>query len=162
MTRHGRHRERKPEPVHPGVVVGWRELVSLPDWGVSGVKAKIDTGARTSAVHVGEIVELEGDRLRFEVIASERPKRHAVWVEADRVRDSNVKPMTGVRQRRPVVRTRLGLGGLEFEIELSLVCRRGMLCRMLIGRTALAGRYVVDPGWVHLTDGAGPTDGSVA
>ncbi|HUU84854.1 MAG TPA: RimK/LysX family protein [Phycisphaerae bacterium] len=126
-------------------VVGWREYVSLPDWEVGRVRAKIDTGARTSAIHVGEIQELEDGRIRFEVVMRERPSKRIVWVEATPVRNSRVKPSSGVRQSRRVVRTRLSLGGVEREIELSLVCRKGMLCRMLIGRTALADRFMVDP-----------------
>lgn len=126
-------------------MVGWRERVSLPSWGVRRVRAKIDTGARTSAIHVGEIEELEDGRLRFEVVTRERPNRRAVWVVAESVRESVVKPSSGERQSRPVVRTVMELGGIEREIDLSLVCRRGMLCRMLVGRNALGDRFVVDP-----------------
>ncbi len=137
------------------IVVGWREIVALPDWRVRRIRAKIDTGARTSAIHVAQIEELEGDRIRFEVITRERPARRARWVEAEVSRRSVVKPSSGERQDRPVVRTTLRLGGREHEIELGLVCRAGMLCRMLVGRSALAGFYHVDPSRTHVVDSEG-------
>jgi hypothetical protein len=140
----------------PPLVVGWREYVDLPEWGIKHVRAKIDTGARTSAIHVAAIEELGEDRVRFEVVVRERPERRTRWVEADLVRQSVVKPSSGERQERPVVRTRIRIGGREHEAELSLVCRAGMLCRMLVGRTALEGAFVVDPGRTHVADGRGP------
>jgi len=77
---------------------------------------------------------------------------HGPWllVEADVVRQSVVRPSTGAAQERLVVRTRLRIGPLETEADVSLVCRRGMRCRMLVGRTAIAGLAVVDPGRIHV------------
>ncbi len=126
------------------VRIGWRERVDLPDWNLRGVRAKIDTGARTSAIDVAQYELLENDRVRFEVVSRVKPVRRTRWVEADLVRTSRVKPSSGEVQERLVCVTRLRLGPHEHDIELSLVCREGMLCRMLIGRTALAGRYLVD------------------
>lgn len=126
-------------------MIGWRERVDLPDWDVRRIRAKIDTGARTSAIDVAQIEYLENDRVRFEVVVRDRPTRVTKWIEADTVRHSVVKPSSGERQKRVVCLTTLGIGGIDHEIELSLVCRRGMLCRMLIGRTALAGVFCVDP-----------------
>jgi hypothetical protein len=141
-----------PTADHPLITVGWREPVALPSWGVTRIKAKLDTGARTSAVHVAHIDDLGGDRIRFQVVTREQPKRRSVWVESDVARWSSVKPSSGEPQRRPVVRTVMRLGDIEREIEVSLVCREGMLCRMLIGRTALAGVFQVDPSQIRLTD----------
>lgn len=126
-------------------MIGWRERVDLPDWDVRRIRAKIDTGARTSAIDVPNIEHLPDGRVRFEVVVRNHPKRVTKWVDAATVRRSVVKPSSGERQERVVCRTTLGIGGIEHEIELSLVCRRGMLCRMLIGRTALAGVFCVDP-----------------
>ncbi len=147
--------EPPPEPeIQNGLlVVGWREHVDLPEWGITGVRAKIDTGARTSAIHVGAIEELPDGRVRFEVVIHEAPRLETRWVEAELARTSVVKPSSGQRQERPVVRTRIRIGPREHEAELSLVCRRGMLCRMLVGRTALEGTFVVDPGRTHVADG---------
>ena len=140
----------------PPLVVGWREFVDLPEWGIDGVRAKIDTGARTSAIHVAAIEHMGDDRVRFEVVIRERPTRETRWVEAELVRESVVKPSSGEAQSRPVVLTRISIGGREHEAELSLVCRAGMLCRMLVGRKALEGTFVVDPGRTHVADGHGP------
>lgn len=134
------------------VTLGWREIVALPAWGVRRVRAKIDTGARTSAIHVAEIQELANGHIKFEVVVRERPQRKTVWIDAEPVvRESTVKPSSGDLQQRPVVKTTIILGGVEREIELSLVCRKGMLCRMLIGRTALDGTFLVDPAHKYIT-----------
>jgi hypothetical protein len=125
--------------------VGWRERVDLPEWRIRGVRAKVDTGARTSAIHVATFENLPNGRIRFEVVLRERPERHTRWIEADLVRESVVKPSNGEVQVRPVVRTTMAIGPLEFEAEVGLVCRQGMLCRMLVGRRALAGLAMVDP-----------------
>ncbi|MEQ9454322.1 MAG: RimK/LysX family protein [Phycisphaeraceae bacterium] len=124
--------------------IGWRERVALPAWGVRSLRAKIDTGARTSAIDVPEIIELPDGRVRFEIVLRISPDRITRWVEAEVARTSVVKPSSGEKQERLVCRTPLRLAGREHEIEISLVCRRGMLCRMLIGRTAIAGYYAVD------------------
>lgn len=135
------------------VTIGWREFVALPDWGIRSVRAKIDTGARTSAIHTGAIETLDDGRIRFEVIVRERPVRKTVWVTAEPVRESVVKPSTGEKQQRIVCRTRMRLGPVEREIELSLVPRDGMLCRMLLGRKGLDGRFIVDPSRKYLVSG---------
>jgi len=119
--------------------IGWRERVDLPDWGFKGVRAKADTGARTSAIDVAYIKELPSGEIRFEVVQRHHPVRKTRWVTARPVRTSVVKPSHGKRQQRYVCRTRIRIGPHEREIEVSLVCR------MLLGRTALAGMFVVDP-----------------
>ncbi len=126
-------------------IVGWRERVALPEWRIRGVRAKIDTGARTSAIHVQTFEQLPNARVRFEVVMRERPERRTKWVEADVVRESIVKPSNGQVQVRPVVKTTLVIGPLSMEAEVGLVCRKGMLCRMLVGRRAIAGLALVDP-----------------
>ncbi len=127
------------------VIMGWRERADLPQWHVRGVRAKIDTGARTSAIHVARFEHLPNARIRFEVVLRERPERRTKWVEADILRESIVKPSSGQPQVRPVVRTTLVIGPLTLEAEVGLVCRQGMLCRMLVGRRAIEGLAVVDP-----------------
>ena len=131
-------------------IIGWRETVSLPDWDVGAIKAKVDTGARTSSIHARHIELLENGDVRFEVVVSEKPTRKSVWVTATPTRESVVTPQPGTRQRRFVFRTTLQVGDCTHEIELNLVNRHGMLCRMLIGRTALAGRYLVQPAATNL------------
>ncbi len=125
-------------------VAGWRERVDFPEWKLSGVRAKLDTGARTSAIDVATIEHLDDGRIRFEVVGRHAPKRTTKWVEATPVRTSVVKPSHGKKQERIVCRTPIRIGTIETEIEIGLVCRKNMLCRMLLGRTALAGRVLVD------------------
>lgn len=132
-------------PGHNLTMIGWRERVDLPDWGVSRIRAKIDTGARTSAIDVAQIESISDSRVRFELVVRNRPKRVTKWIEAETARESVVKPSSGERQQRVVCCTMMAIAGIEHEIELSLVCRHGMLCRMLVGRTALAGVFGVDP-----------------
>lgn len=127
------------------VVLGWRERVDFPAWGIRGVRAKIDTGARTSAIDVATIEEQPDGMLRFEIVTRHLPERKTVWVTAEAIRRSIVKPSHGEKQERFVCQTRIRIGPHEHEIELSLVCRANMLCRMLVGRTALAGGFLVDP-----------------
>ena len=124
------------------IVVGWRERIDLPEWGIHGLRVKIDTGARTSAIHVSDFAALEDGRLRFDVVKRINPTHKHVTVEADHVRVSSVKPSSGEAQERPVVRALIRLGPIEREIEIGLVNRDGMLCRMLLGRTALEGLLV--------------------
>jgi hypothetical protein len=131
----------------PGrTVVGWREWVSLPDWGVKRIRAKIDTGARTSALHVDNLEVLADGLLSFDVVLDRRESPRTVRVvAAERVRTATVRPSSGVRQRRHVVETRLRIGPVDRPIEVSLVDRGEMLCRMLVGRSALGSEFVVSP-----------------
>ena len=125
------------------VIAGWRERVDLPEWGVSGVRAKLDTGARTSALHVASVTELPDGRVAFAIVPGRRSDRR-IEVIADVVRRARVKSSTGAVTERQVVRTRLRLGPVEREIELTLVDRGTMIHRILIGRTGLDG-VIVDP-----------------
>lgn len=126
-------------------IIGWRELVDLPEWGVRGVKTKVDTGARTSSLHVENIEHLSDNRVRFEVALSRKDPDKRVAAEASLVRSSRIRSSTGHRQERLIVSTKVKVGDFEREIEISLVSRKGMLCRMLLGRRAIEGDLVVDP-----------------
>lgn len=130
-------------------VIGRREYVAFPDWGIRGVEAKIDTGARTSAIHVDNIKRLSGERVRFEVVLSRRRPNKRVQVEADLVRVTRVRSSTGHQQERFVVAARMRIGSVRRRIELSLVSRKHMLCRMLLGRTALSG-FLIDVNVKHV------------
>ena len=124
------------------VVIGWREKVDLLEWGLKRVRAKIDTGARTSAIDVADIEELEPGKIRFRVVYHHNPEKITRWIYADTVRKSTVKPSHGQTQERHVCETLVRMGRVEKRIEISLVSRKGMLCRMLLGRTALDGLLV--------------------
>jgi hypothetical protein len=133
-------------------VIGWRELVSFPEWGIRNVLAKIDTGAKTSAIHAEEISELPDGNLQFRVVL-DRKSGHSIQVQAPPVRTSNVKPSTGVKQERHVVEAAIRIGKHRYLIDVSLVTRKDMMCRMLVGRSALYRRFVVDSAKVFMQSG---------
>jgi hypothetical protein len=146
----------KTAPEGPSMTVGWREWVALPELGVPRIKAKVDTGARSSALHAHDVrfVRKGGRRyVRFKLFPDQKDDRtfvesRALWVEERKVRSSS-----GVESLRPVVRTVLELGGRHWPIEITLTRRDAMGFRLLLGRTALRGRCLVDPGASFLTRG---------
>lgn len=126
-------------------VIGYAELVDFPAWGVSGLRGKIDTGARTSALHVSNIRELGGEKVGFDVVLHRRHPDRVVHVETDIVRRSGVRPSNGVLQTRLFVAATLRIGPIQRQIELNLVDRVDMIYRMLVGRTAMGSGVLVDP-----------------
>lgn len=137
------------------VTVGWREWVALPGLGVERIKAKIDTGARSSALHAHQVrfVKRGGKRYaRFRIYPAQGDDRtfvegEGLWLEERKVRSSS-----GVQSLRPVIVTPLRIGGEEWNMELTLTRRDAMGFRLLLGRQALKGRCLVDPGASFLTD----------
>ena len=130
-------------------IVGWREWVELPDFGIPSIKAKVDTGARTSSLHAFELEEFKrGKRtwVRFEVHSEQRRREPAYLVEAPLVEHRRVRPSSGQTELRPVIRTTIALLRQTFEIELTLTRRDAMGFRMLLGREATRRRFLVDPG----------------
>lgn len=125
-------------------VIGWVEYISFPDWEIEGVKAKVDTGARTSALHVDNLEELPDGRVRFEVVYSHRAPFRKKEVTAKVVKWSKVRSSTGVYTRRCFVSAKVNIGGVSKRIEVSLVSREKMLFRMLLGRKALEKDFLVD------------------
>jgi hypothetical protein len=129
-------------------VFGWREFVSLPDWDIARLRAKLDTGARTSALHVEDYEELDGagaGTVRFHVLSGPRDAPVRTEVVAELVGHAVVRDTRARPEERPLVRTRLRCGPLDTTIDLSLTDRTGMNFRLLLGRRALAGHAVVDP-----------------
>jgi len=122
-------------------VLGAVERVSIPAWGVTGLPARVDTGARTSALHVEGLTELGGGRVRFEL----RPGRGKIGpIEATISRRGRVRSTSGKLKTRLFVTARIRLGTAERRVEIGLVDRSEMLYRMLLGRSALSGRFLVD------------------
>ena len=134
--------------------LGWREWVALPSLGLPAIKAKVDTGARTSALHAFYVEPFRqggAPWVRFGI----HPLRHhpeiVVHAEAPVVDHRLVSDSGGHREGRFVIVTDLSLAGREWPAELTLTNRETMLFRMLLGRTAIAGRALVDPRRSFLT-----------
>lgn len=133
----------------PSTTLGWREWVQLPVLGVSSIKAKLDTGARTSAIHAFDLREFVQDgveTVRFEIHPVQRSSAASVQAEAVVVDRRAVRSSGGHAELRPVIMTTLRIGDAEWPIEVTLTRRDAMGFRMLLGRQALRGRAVVDPG----------------
>jgi len=132
---------------HPSIIVGWREWVALPDLGLPAVKAKVDTGAKTSSLHAFDLETFrEGgrERVRFGVHPLQENEQLTVWAEADVVDERHVTSSSGHEELRVVIRTPLRLGDLTWPVEITLTDRRSMRLRMLLGREALDGQLLVD------------------
>lgn len=139
----------RPSPL----TIGWREWVSLPDWGVPWLKAKIDTGARTSALHAFhvETIDRAGERwARFAIHPWQDTAADPVVVEAPLLDHRAVRSSSGSLHERPVVRTTMRLADRIVPIEVTLSRRDEMGFRMLIGRQALRRAYLVDPARSYL------------
>lgn len=130
-------------------MTGWREWVSLPSIGVSWIKAKIDTGAQTSALHADNIVEFDrggSPWVRFTVQPWQVGRADEVTVELPVHDRRSVRSSSGHAQDRLVVQMDLVLCGQSVPVEVTLTDREEMVFRMLIGREALAQGFIVDSG----------------
>jgi len=133
--------------------IGWREWVGLPDLRVGAIKAKVDTGARTSALHAYHIEPFRRGGvlwLRFELHPIQRSEVRKVACEARAIDERAVRNSGGGVERRYIIRTMLKLGDSSWPIELALANRDQMGFRMLLGRTALKGRALIEPGRSYL------------
>lgn len=129
-------------------IAGWREWVSLPELGIKHIKAKLDTGARSSSLHAFDLtpMEVDGRRvLRFKV----QPRQHSakiVQAEAPLIDVREIRSSSGQVSKRYIVSTRVKFRGQSWDIELSLADRSDMKFRMLLGREGIRGRMLVDSG----------------
>jgi hypothetical protein len=133
--------------------IGWREWVGLPDLRVGAIKAKVDTGARTSALHAYNIAPFRRAGalwVRFELHPIQRSEAIKVVCEARAIDERVVRNSGGGVERRYIIRTLLKLGENSWRIELALANRDQMGFRMLLGRTALQGRALIEPGRSYL------------
>ena len=129
-------------------IIGWREWVKLPDLGVARIKAKIDTGARTSALHAFRITPFSkygAAYVRFVLHPLQRRKTPEVPCVALVIDQRHVTDSSGRAEERYVIRTTLKLGKSVWPVELTLTNRDQMGFRMLIGRQAVRRRSLVDP-----------------
>jgi hypothetical protein len=138
-----------------GIVLGWREWLALPALGIAAIRAKVDTGARSSSLHVDAQWRFSegGQPWAGFRISTGRTVRNVDGATAAQVIEASapvfdereVTDSSGNRSRRVFLRTPLRLAGFEREIEINLTDRRGMLFPMLLGRSAIAGAFIVDP-----------------
>lgn len=130
-------------------MIGWREWVRLPELGIERIKAKVDTGARSSSLHAYDLEEFERDGrtwVRFKVHPIQRNSRKVVEAEAEVLEHRSVRSSSGKATIRPVIVTRVALHGKIWPVELTLAGRDEMGFRMLLGRQAFRGRFLVDAG----------------
>lgn len=129
--------------------LGWREWAAFPELGVKRIKAKIDTGAKTSAIHAFDIdiVEREGRRFaEFSLSPEQRRRTPVLRCAAPLIGPRRIRCSNGAVEDRYVVAAEIALGGEAFVIELSLANRDEMGFRLLLGRDALKRRFLIDPG----------------
>ena len=129
------------------LTIGWREWISLPNLGIMQIKAKIDTGACSSALHAFNIKifeENDKQRVRFKVHPVQRDTINTVIAEADLLEWREVRNSGGKAELRPVIVTAVELMGKQWPIELTLTNRDAMGFRMLLGRQAIKGRFLID------------------
>lgn len=128
-------------------IVGWREWVALPELGVKKIKAKIDSGAKTSALHASKVTFAklgQKEKVLFKIHPRQESLSPKIETEADLLDQRVVKSSHGFTTRRPVIKTKLSIGDESWPIELSLVNRDVMGFRMLIGRQAIRRRFLID------------------
>jgi hypothetical protein len=130
------------------MTLGWREWISLPDLGLAHIKAKVDTGARTSAIHAFALRTYEKggqERVEFRMHPNQNDTETVVVCDAAIVDKRIVTDSGGHKEERFVIETTLQIGEHSWPIEATLTARDNMLFRMLIGRTAMKRRAVVNP-----------------
>lgn len=130
------------------ITLGWREWASLPQLGIPAIKVKVDTGARTSALHAFNMKRINtaaGDVISFDIHPMQRTDSIVVTATAPLVDIRAVSDSGGHIERRYVISTTIVVGEFNKEIEITLTERKGMMFRMLVGRTALADDALVNP-----------------
>ena len=140
--------EQRQSSETPLVIIGWREWVSLPELNIAHIKAKIDTGSRSSSLHAFDIKPFrkEGQRwVRFDVHPVQRRDDISISCEAPIHDVRSVRSSSGAAADRIVIQTAVSWMGETWTVDLTLADRTEMGFRMLVGREAVRGRMLVDP-----------------
>jgi len=130
-------------------IIGWREWISLEQLGIQAIKAKVDSGARSSSLHVFELQDFERDGVqwvRFKVHPIQANSTIEKEVETPVLEYRSVRSSSGKAAIRPVIETQLSMMGQTWPIEITLARRDKMRFRMLLGRQAFRGRFLLDSG----------------
>lgn len=149
MTKTKKDKTCKVPPDQQRSPIGWREWLALPQLGIPAIKAKIDTGARTSALHTFSLEEFSagGQRMvRFGIHPLQKRKDIELFCEAPVLERRRVKDSGGHSEKRYVIQTEVVLKNDVWRINITLTNRDAMIFRMLLGRTAVEKRFVIDPG----------------
>lgn len=136
------------KPVKKYPVIGWREWIALPALGISRIKAKIDTGARTSALHAFSLkpfTENGKRKIQFDMHPLQHNTDFMTSCIADVVDQRLVTDSGGHEEERYVIQTEVTIAGQTWPIEITLTERENMLFRMLLGRSALRKRFIINP-----------------
>lgn len=136
------------KPIKKLPIIGWREWVSLPDLGIGKIKAKIDTGARTSALHAFSLKPFKQNgknQITFELHPLQHNTQEMIVCTADVIDRREVTDSGGHTEERYVIVTPLTIAGQTWPIEITLTERENMLFRMLLGRSALRRHFIVNP-----------------
>ncbi|MGH9116903.1 MAG: ATP-dependent zinc protease family protein [Acidimicrobiales bacterium] len=137
------------KPPAEKLLIGWREWISLPDLGVAAIKSKVDTGARSSTLHAFDLtherVSTDATVIRFFIHPFQDDDANVVEASAPLVEYREVRSSNGDREVRPVIASRIRLFGRSRRVELTLTNRDEMGFRILLGRSAVRRRFIVDP-----------------
>lgn len=133
--------------------VGWREWVAFPEWGIDHLKAKVDTGAKTSSIHVENLIFFEKDNkpwVKFSILPWQKSSQDGTTIEAPVLFEREIKSSSGCLEKRPIISAMIKLSHKILKIELSLTDRDQMGIRMLLGREALNDEFYVISGKSYL------------
>lgn len=135
-------------------IIGWREAFSFPGLGIDSIHAKIDTGAKTSCLHAFYVEKFDAEdgraMVRFGVHPQQQSDKKAIHCEVPLFDERYVTDSGGHRTKRCVIKVALQAGDQRFDIEVTLTDRDQMKFRMLLGRSAMSGRFTVDPSKSYL------------
>lgn len=137
----------------PDLIIGSVEYVGLPDMGIAKIKARVDTGAKTSSLHASSITEFERDGqvwVGYNLHIGDSNKSASVYSEAPLVAKRSVRSSSGEKEVRHVIETRLCIADKIWPVEITLTCRKKMRFRMLLGRRAMLDKVLVNPSHAYL------------
>lgn len=136
-------------------IIGREEWCAFKELNIPAINARVDSGAKTSSIQASEIetIKKDGEKwVRFVVYPLEANSHNSIQCEAKLVGKRFIKSSSGVSEERYIIQSAVTIGEDTFDIELSLASRNTMKFRMLLGRQAMSGRYLINPGKTHLQE----------